>query len=173
MDLHQEKFRDAKELSEIQMQLSTARATLDALKDEEQSYLAAREERVRELVKEVVADCKGALAEAHATFDELREYSVGVRNFAQRAQALYEAAITFARDFMAWAKREDEALEAKRAELSAITEQQAAERAAIRTERQQIEKDQQHIADQTRLMHDRRHQLNLAFGELQDKQLDH
>lgn len=168
--LDQEKFSTLKALAEMQVRLSEGQAEMKRLEEEKEEYLKMREEEGNERVAKVLAESRDALEQTTKNHDELSHYGDELKAFADSLKSCSDKVVTLCQDFRTWMKGETEKIDEKRAEVSEQVKKMKVLEVEIAEDRKQLVRESARVAEEMRLLEDRRGLLERGFAELKRKQ---
>lgn len=99
IEVTKEHMEALKALSDTNMKIGEARATLIKLEEQETSYLEEREKKVLARIQKVLDDSKELLAEAQANYTQIRELRNTVSSVTDFLSKAYEAFMGMLKDF--------------------------------------------------------------------------
>lgn len=169
--LEQEQFSTIKALSTMQGSLSDAKAELIKLKEGKELYLETREKEVYDRITRVLAESREALEQITKNHDELSHYGDDLKAQATDLHLLSTQIVALSQHFRDWMDEETKKLDNGFMAL-------ADERMVMRTlsvniaeDRKQLKHESAKVAEEMRLLIDRRGLLERGFAELKRKQI--
>ncbi len=168
--LDQEKFSTVKALAEMQVQISEGGAALLKLKESEKEYLEMREKEVHERVAKVLAESRDALEQITKNHDELSHYGDDLKAQAIDLHTLSTQIVALSQHFREWMELETKKIDKTFMEIAEEKKQLKALSIGIVEDRKQLKREGATIAEEMRLLVDRRGLLERGFAELNRKQ---
>jgi uncharacterized protein (DUF3084 family) len=173
MELEQEKFNTVKALAEMQMQIATGTAELKRIERAKDEYMALRSAEGDERVARVLEESRDALEQTTKNHDELSRYGNELKAFASTLKSFSTQIVALSQHFREWMEREDAVLDEKRDALVAEKKEMKILAVNIQEDRKQLKRESDRVADEMRLLEDRRGLLERGFAELNRNKQQH
>ncbi len=165
--LKQEEYNTAKALASMQVELAAGRAAILKLEKDKKEYLALRETEVHERVAKVLAESRDALEQITKNHDELSHYGDELKAQATDLNNLSTQIVTLSQHFRAWMDQEGKKIENL---FMAIADEKKLLKSVsigIFEDRKQLERERATIAEEWRLLEDRRGLLERTINRLE------
>lgn len=164
--LDQEKFNTAKELADMGVNLSLARAEFKDLKDNTEKYLVNREKEAEERVIKVFKKSREALEETTKNHDQLSSLNRELKAYAIEMKGLATDIATLFEDFNNRMTEADSDMKEFFLKVSDIVREIKLGRSEIEIKKKLLEGERLDIAKDRRLLKDRQEMLKRGFEEL-------
>lgn len=164
--LEQEKFDNLKVLAELQVNISTGRATLYKLKEDTEKYLVVREKEVEDRIIKVLQKSHDSLDEASKNYKELELYNIELKSYSEELSNKSIQIIDLFDDFNIRVKdseKQTKDWEKRSTEVLDIIKNQ---REDIQKDRDALDKQKISIVNDMRFVTDRQGILKRGFAEL-------
>jgi len=169
--LDQEKFNTAKELVEMQTNLSLGRAELNKLNEETEEYMIIREEKAEQRVLKVFKESREALEATTNNHKELSKYKDELQAYANKLKCFSNEISSLFKDFKQKMNKADNDMEIHYKKVHEVLNQAKSERQIIQTDRKLLDGERALMVNETRLLIDRQQTLERGFKELNKKKL--
>jgi hypothetical protein len=166
MQLDQEKFNTAKELSTMQMNLSTAHSELNKLKEETEQYLVLREKDVEDRIITVLKESRNALEETTQNHTELINFSNELQAYAKEIKLMSTEIATLFEGFNISINEIDKDIKEHLIKVNETLNKTKSERIQIAEDRKMLDRERKKTSDEMRLLNDKRGILERGFEEL-------
>ena len=171
--LNQEQFNTIKELADMQVSIAAGRAELERIRDLQSEYMEMREKEGNERVAQVLKESHEALEQTSQNHNELTRYSNELKAFAITLKSFSTEVVTLFQGFKTWSAERSADLDEKLEELAAEKREMKILSVNISEDRKQLKRESLQVAEEMRLLVDRRGLLERGFAELKNKQLKH
>lgn len=166
MKLDTETFNSMKALSEIQLNLANGRAELKTLQEKTEEYIVFREEEANKRVSKVLKESHDALEHIAKNQNQLVAYGDDLKAFADTLKYSSDIVVTLFENFRKSMDQADIDMKDHYLAVQDVLKQAKIENSNIKSQRSSLKNEMKRIADETRLLDDRRSTLERGFEEL-------
>lgn len=168
-ELDHEKFEGVKELAEISTQISASTALLASYKETEAEYLAEREEKLVNRLKQALVDSSDLITAIGSNHSELVGYRNDLVSFHESILSLLQGVMECKRLVEDAANELDAQMSRHETNLTNFAQDSARERALIHGAKGELQADRDQLTKDQRIVADQRDTLDRAFARLNDK----
>ena len=164
--LDQEKFDTVKELAELSTNIATGRAELKKLEETTAEYIVSREEKAEARVLEVLKESREALEATTQNHKELSGFNQDLEAYASELKRLTTDISALFQDFNEKMDGAEKDMEEYYKEVHEVLRKIKLENVTLVENRKRVSAERADLREETRLLEDRRGQLERGFEEL-------
>lgn len=168
-ELNKETFQAAKELSEVQVALSTGRAALDNLKNEEESYYQVREKEVESRISSFLKTISEVFVKINGHVDVLRKFKTELLDFSNNVYILSEKVSEYSEKFRKYMEMETSELDKRHNSLQELKLSLDQKEKEIEESRIELSKESIKLANEKHALLDKRAAFDRAYSEMESK----
>lgn len=164
--LNKEQFAALKELSQVQLDISKARAGLSALKEGTAEYLAQREKQAENVIKDVFEKSANIIKEIGKNYEEISQLHRESSDIVTQVTGFAQGIATLSERFSGYMQIERKKIDARTVELSEMEQSLKNERKNIREEYANIENIKKELETKETQLADQRATLERALNRV-------
>lgn len=167
--VNNEQMNALKALSETNMKVSEAKATLIKIEETKQQYFKIREKETNERIDKILIESASLLQEARLNYYETTQFHHTTASYADAVKTAHETLLQNVKEFEERNTIWEQSMKKQEANLNEIKKVITIEKVRILNDKKNIEQNQKIIENDKRLIESRQEQIKSALEVLKKK----